>query len=275
MATYDVMPFFNELMILEMRMEILNPYVDFFVINEAPLTFTGNNKPLYFEENKSLFEKFKSKIIHNVIQGNNLAWNQWERELFQKGQLVSHLCNVLKDEDIIILSDTDEIPNLKDFDFDKAIQTNKLYIFNQLFYSYYFNTLACNGNVPFPWEGSRLSTWKLLKNHSTDSFRNPNSGFRLHSPNQIEFVPNGGWHFSFLNTPENVQLKIKSWSHQEFNNSFVQDNVASNMASLKDIFYRGQFEIKPIAISEETHPLYLLENYEKYEKFIFENNLFD
>jgi hypothetical protein len=124
-------------------------------------------------------------------------------------------------------------------------------------------------NTPFPWEGSRLSTWKLLRRNSTDTFRNPNSGFRLHSSHQIMNISNGGWHFTFLNSPELVKLKIQSWSHQEFNNPYVLDNVEQNMKNLKDVFFRTQFELKPIEMTKEVYPEYLMNNLEKYAQYIY------
>jgi len=266
---YDVIPFFNELTMLELRMEILDPYVDFFVINESLYSFTGNPKPLFFDENRAKFKKFKSKIIHQVCVENKPEWNQWERELVQKGSLVSPLVRDLNNKDIIILSDTDEIPDLIQIDFDEVYDTDKLFICDQLFYYYYFNTLAITGDKPFPWQGSRMSTWKLLKRNSTDTFRNPNSGFSLHSPNQIVHVPNAGWHFTFLNNPELVKYKIQSYSHQEFNNPFVINNIQENMKNLKDVFYRNQFEIKPIEMTLKTHPLYLMDHLDKYKEYIY------
>ena len=267
---YDVIPFFNELAVLELRMNILDPYVDFFVVNESPVTFTGHPKPLYFEENKDKFKKFESKIIHNVTSENNPQWNQWERELCQKGSMLNGFYKQANDEDLVFLSDTDEIWNPETIDFDKVKDTNKLYICHQLFFHYFLNCVAVIGeNIPYPWEGTRLSTWKLLKRNSTDTFRNPNSGFQLHSQSQIERIPWAGWHFSFLNGPEAVKYKINSWSHQEFNTPNVINNVEENVKNLRDVFGRNQFEIKPIQMTADTHPKYLLDNLEKYEQYLY------
>lgn len=270
MKIFDVVPFFNETMILNLRINILDPWVDFFIINESPFSFTGNNKPLFYDENKHLFKKFEHKIIHHIITENDPEWNQWERELVQKSSMVIPLQNIAKNEDVVVVSDCDEIPDLSKIDLEKVSKSNKLYICHQLFYYYYFNTLCIgDNNIIFDWQGSRLSSWQSLRRNSTDTFRNPNSGFSLHSPHLIEHVQKAGWHFTFLNTPENVQLKIKSWSHQEFNTKFVQSNVADNMKNLKDVFYRNQFKILPIPLSLETHPKFLLDHISEYNDFIY------
>ena len=84
---YDCFPFFNELDILDLRLNILDQYVDYFVLSESVLTFSGQSKPLYYEENKDLFKKFNHKIIHNIVPAGDLTINPFERDVYQKNAI--------------------------------------------------------------------------------------------------------------------------------------------------------------------------------------------
>ena len=132
MQIYDVIPFFNETSLLTLRMEILNPYVDHFVISESPWTFSGREKPLYFEQFRDQYKKFEGKIIYQVNKDNDPNWNQWQRSFYQKGNILSDIASSLKEDDIIISSDADEIPDLNKIDFQRILDTNHLFLCGQL-----------------------------------------------------------------------------------------------------------------------------------------------
>ena len=107
----DTFMFYNELDMLEFRLKELNSVVDKFILVESTKTFVGNNKPLYFEENKLLFKKYLHKIHHVVLSSNPIG-NAWARETHQRiatGQALKYLN--LNDDDIIIAGDVDEIPD--------------------------------------------------------------------------------------------------------------------------------------------------------------------
>lgn len=122
---YDNFLFYNELDLLKIRLEILDPYVDFFVLTEADQTFMGKSKPLYYAENKNLFEKWNHKIIHNTVtnypddkamyefcrKSPNVGAGEhfWIREMFQKEKMIVPLKQRCKDNDIVYVSDLDEI----------------------------------------------------------------------------------------------------------------------------------------------------------------------
>ena len=120
---YDCFTFFNELDLLEIRLNVLNDVVDKFVLVEATTTFSGTPKPLYFNENKKRFDKFASKIIHVIIndtpiQPKTIIGEYWSWEFFQRNAIVRGLVNC-KETDTILISDLDEIPNpnqIKDFE---------------------------------------------------------------------------------------------------------------------------------------------------------------
>src|SRR5690606_38718308 len=111
---YDAVIFFNELELLKIRFEELYDVVDHFVVVEGSLTFTGNQKPLYFAENRHLFSRFEDKIIYVLVEDfppatSDPQRDSWTREIHQRNGIIRGLCNCA-DEDVIIISDTDEIP---------------------------------------------------------------------------------------------------------------------------------------------------------------------
>src|SRR5690348_11983472 len=105
---YDCFTFYNEVELLEIRLEELDPVVDFFVLVEAKETFKGNNKPLHFEEVKEKFAKFSSKILHVKVSNAYPTDNPWKREAYHRNQIMRALKNCKK-EDVILISDADEI----------------------------------------------------------------------------------------------------------------------------------------------------------------------
>ena len=123
MKIFDVFPFFNELDLLEIRLNLLDPYVDYFVISESTKTFQGAEKELYYLNNKDKFEKFNHKIIHNIVEDisddeldtygvkYNTRVKAQQRDTYQKDNIKNILLEVCNNDDIIIWSDLDEVPN--------------------------------------------------------------------------------------------------------------------------------------------------------------------
>ena len=107
---YDCFQFFNELDILKIRMNVLNDVVDRFVISESTVTFSGKKKPLYFAENRERFSEFDDKIVHQIVQDTPDV-DPFQRDSFQKCAVKRPLEKMCTDDDIIIFSDVDEIPN--------------------------------------------------------------------------------------------------------------------------------------------------------------------
>ena len=137
---YDCFIFFNELELLKVRLEELNPYVDKFVLVESHETFSGKDKPLYYSENKELFKEFEDKIIHVVLPKTNLN-GTWQREAHQRNQIVRGLQGCQKD-DIIMVSDLDEIPRGSQLNqvIKPISNIEELVVFCQhQYYGYYFN----------------------------------------------------------------------------------------------------------------------------------------
>ena len=173
---YDCFQFFNELDILKIRLNVLSPVVDRFVISEATETFSGLKKPLYYEENKEMFAEFQDKIIHVVVDDTpkGADWGTHERDTFQKNAVTRGLRDCT-DEDIVIFSDLDEIPDpdkikeiLQDFDKDK------IYHFAQRLFYCYLNMEEVSGSLLSyagefegvqrkKWIGTKMLSYKLLR----------------------------------------------------------------------------------------------------------------
>ena len=215
MAIYDCFQFFNEEHILDLRLNILNEFVDFFVIVESTSNHQGKTKKLNFDKKK--FSKFNDKIVYVVVDdtaeaikkhhvGGESLVEQHQRNSIMKGLKNCH------DNDLIILSDVDEIPDLT-----KLNMFNKKYaVFSQKMFNYKINLLNETENN---WHGSKICLKKNLK--SPQWLRNLKfkkyPSWRLDKPRNLQIIENGGWHFAYLQSPENISKKIQSFAHGEFN----------------------------------------------------------
>lgn len=284
--------FFNELPTLEIMLETMNDVVDYFVISESTKSHQeGLPKPLYFEENKQRYAKFLPKIIHQIIDDTpddfsdlslveakddihreildktkaNIHGIESEkhycRDAYEKESLLKALSECCNDEDIVIVSDADEIPNpnaveavLDNFD------PNIVYNFNLNHYWFYYNCLKKD-----EWIGNRLLTFANFKSKSMNELRDMK---RLSG----QIIKNAGWHFSFMGGPDKVKQKVQSYGEKSINRpdttenmkAFIDDCIARN----HDFFYRpAEFTIVPI---DKSFPLYLYNNQEKFKEFIHE-----
>ena len=268
---FDCITFYNANMLFDLRYNSLKKYVDYFVICEASKTHTGQYKGYNFD--KKFISKYGEKIIY--IQVDDLP------EIKIKGKKDYHLLKIqmenlfrgivkAKDDDLIIFSDEDEIPNPKML---PAFEQNnyKFGIFLQNMYYYKFNILGLdegNGN----WAGSRICKKKYL-----DSFFNfrilkkKNISYpfwRVDKEKSIQLIANGGWHFTYLMTPEEISKKIENMAHTEFNKEKFKDikNIKKNIANLVDPFGR-HLRLKKTKI-DNGYPKYLLQNLELYKDWI-------
>jgi beta-1,4-mannosyl-glycoprotein beta-1,4-N-acetylglucosaminyltransferase len=268
----DGIIFFNELDLLEIRLNFLNNYIDYFVIVESKKTFQGHTKPLYYLENKARFESFNSKIIHVVLDDFPDKTNAWKNESLQRDSMLKGL-QQFSDEDYILISDVDEIPNLESL--PSKLKDNFFYIFELSLNYYYLNNRCIQIPNLF---GTILTKYKNIKG-SIQEIRDLLNKVhnKISSGKNIEIVKNGGWHFSYLTSPENIALKIKNFSHSEFNNEkytnlkTIQNHIKNN----EDLFDRGlDFAVTPIS----QLPSYVKKNIKKYIKKGFikqnDNNLF-
>ena len=262
----DAFIFYNELDLLNYRLNILNNVVDYFIIVEANQTFTGNEKNLIFNENKNLYTNLKDKIIHIIVDlpykypNININNNeQWHNEKYQKNSINFGLDKInLNDKDIIIISDLDEIPDPNTL---YIIKNNNLkdYIYSLEMDFYYYNL---NSKLFNKWYSSKLLSYKTYNNmrKTCDEIR---------CNNDYIIIKNGGWHLSYFGDSKFIKNKIENFSHQEFNNNNFTNiqNIEENINNCKDIYNRDDNKIEYILIKDNSYlpPQYL-------SKFIFKEN---
>lgn len=244
---YDCFLFLNELMLLELRMEELGDWVDKFVIVEASRTHQNNPKPFVFEENRDKFSKWEDKIIHIKVEDINEP-NPRENHKVHRQHVMDALteCN---DDDIILLCDVDEIPDLPAVvpnPINKSIFTLKL----RTFY-YNFNTESNEVST-----GPKIGPYGEMKNTPMWKVRQ----------GKYPIIEDAGWHFSYVADADGIRYKIASFLHHDLNTASNRNHLSERMSTLKDPFGRNiQLHVTEI---DHTFPKTILNNRDKYGHFI-------
>jgi beta-1,4-mannosyl-glycoprotein beta-1,4-N-acetylglucosaminyltransferase len=287
--------FFDEEMLLDLRLNIMDKYIDKFVITEASYMHSGKPKKLVFDINK--FSKFKDKIIYNVVdkqpsnivsvnenddydtKGEKLINNSSKREHYQRDMAQKSL-NEAEPDDLILINDVDEIPNLKDINLRKI--KKKIIIFKQKVFFYKFNLLY----EGMSWYGSRVCRKKdfISPQWLRDTKHKKYPPWRLDiilsktKYSSIHYVENGGWHFTNIKSPEEIEKKFSNFlHHQDFEDSGLTLDDVKEMVENKKVLYdhsvdqkdykwSGNTTLKKISLLEM--PVYLSENYKKYTKWL-------
>ena len=263
---YDCITFFDESLQAHLRFNILNNYVEQFVVCESKFDHKGNYKGVNFKiEN---YKEFKSKIIHLVIDEQFPdTSNPWKTQAFQREFIFNGLKNA-KPEDYIMFSDPDEIPRPEILANLKLIK--KFGIFLQKMFCYKLNIYNPHES---PWEGSRICLKKNLK--SIDFLRqkilkkNTRSPFwRIDKEKSIQLIENGGWHFNYLLEPEKISKKLKTFAHIEYSKEeFTKiDAIKNNIHKMRDLFGKGN-KYHRVEL-DNTFPSYILNNQYKFYKWI-------
>ena len=234
MKIFDCFMYFDEDLVLDLRLNTLNNAVDYFVIVESIYTHRGEKRDLKFDIKK--YSKFKDKIIYCIydlepkeidvvnnednesIKSIKYIFNAGKRENGQRNYISSGLINA-KDDDVIMISDVDEIPNLININFNKMM--NKIYLFKQDMFYYKFNLQIPN----FKWVGTKACKKKNLispqwmrnvKDRKYPFYR-LDTLFSETKYTNVEIIESGGWHFSNIKTAEQIEHKLKSYlHHREF-----------------------------------------------------------
>jgi len=309
MKIYDCFIFFNELELLELRLNELDAVVDKFVIVEATKTHQGNEKPLYFEENKKRFSKFLDKIIHVVVDSypNNISspWNRirlciryWALcnpkniispvviENYQRNKIVEGLVGC-KPNDVIIISDIDEIPNPKKITEYKDARGIK--IFSGKLYYFFLNYLPKRNGKYCRWAGSVMTRYGSLTSPQSlrdlvnyvdciysDSLLIRLSGLlKLHAAlvlkrQRLQVIEDSLWHFSYLGGAQRIIQKLESFCCLEANKEEFkcERKIEEAIRSGRDPF-GGNSSYEAVKI-DENFPRYLRKNLDKFKEFIAE-----
>jgi len=278
---YDCFYLFNELDLLEIRLNILNDYVDYFVICESTITFSGLPKKLNFIENEERFKRFRNKILYSsydqapksrdearaiLHESTNLLErliaqrtllsenipsgegnNHWVTEYFQKESLHKAIKD-LNDDDVVYISDLDEIwnPNRK-----FSVKRGEIYLMKQIPYIYFLNNRS---NEHWRnWTGTVVARYGTIKELSINDIR-------THGKYRRFLVRKGGWHFSFQGGRNKVVEKLRSYGHQELNTPEIINAVESAIKTNADLRGRSiRFKKE-----EKALPEFLKINKERY-----------
>lgn len=225
----DAFPFFNELDMLKLRFLELNNVVDHFVIVEATYTYSGEPKPLYFNNNYDLFKAYREKIVHVVVEDMPNTGNAWDNEHFQRNCIQRGLNMLtLRDHDIVIISDCDEIPDPESLQKVKSVGLSDIRVLTMDMYYYNFHTKNVN-----QWLRAKIIPFKLLTKLTPQIVRDLDEQY-------ITRIRKGGWHLSYFGDITFIQNKIKAFAHQEFNDDRFLDetHVQSCIANNIDLFNR-------------------------------------
>ncbi|MDC3071575.1 hypothetical protein OA046_01090 [Candidatus Pelagibacter sp.] len=263
MKIFDCTTYYDEELILDLRFNMLNKYIDKFIICEAKFSHSGRKKKLNFDINK--FSKFKDKIVYIVLENepenliyedpkkkieSQLQWrsNSVKRISFQRNKLLEAVNDIAQPNDYVLYSDNDEIPDLSLF--DPYRQKNKIVIFEQDLFYYKFN-LLCNR---IKWYGTRAIKKKDLKNFEWLRQIKPKKYpfYRLDTLLKkdrymnINIIKNGGWHFTRIISPEKIHTKELDTEHHD-------EYRASNKTpeKIKDLIKRRVIDHDHLADSRE------------------------
>ena len=236
---YDCFMFFNELDVLEIRLNELYDHVDKFVLVESSETHrTGHPKPYYFEENKERFEKFADKIIHIKLDEHiGTQEVSWVRENWQRNQIMRGLTDC-EPEDLIFISDADEfIPGSIIPAVNCLTAKQPMVGFHQILYSWFLNRLQGTCDV---WAGSGAIRYKHLKIITPQEFR---------VKVRCEQMPmyRTGWHFNSMGGYEHAILKY--YSIVEGHDNFMTYEQ-----------WRGQVNNCPLVSIDTSYPKFVQEN---------------
>ena len=295
MKIFDCFMYFDEEIVLDLRLNTLNEYVDFFVIVESIYNHRGEERKLLFDANK--FKKFEKKIIYLIYKENpkkiekifendnrgeksrKYILNAALRENGQRNYIINGL-NEANNDDIILISDVDEIPNLENFSKEKFNQ--KITLFKQDMFYYKFNLKLPN----LVWSGTKACKKKDLK--SPQWLRNIKDRkypiYRLDAFFSdtkfidIKFINNGGWHFSNIKTPFEIEHKLRSYlHHREFDENPMSVKDIDKIIKNKQAIYDLKVDKKVNKIGDgsklEKYPInklpkFLQNNLKDFEKWI-------
>ena len=295
MDIYDCFMYFDEDLLLDLRLNSLDKFVKKFVITEATYTHNGSKKKLKFDINK--FKKFKDKITYLVVdkqpdnileltsgeteekRGEKLILNGMSRDYHQRENLKKGLTKI-SDEDLILISDLDEIPNLDSL--NSSMIKNNILIFEQKMFYYKLN-LFYDG---YKWLGTRATKSKNFlspqwlrnvkgKNYSKWRF---DTLFSKKKYSNLFFIKNGGWHFTCLRTPEDLEKKLLNFAHHyEFEASGLKIDDLRKLIKEKRAMYDHKIDSKGYKwsgkdklrkIDNNYLPLHISSNLNKYKEWL-------
>jgi hypothetical protein len=266
---YDCFTFYNEYDLLELRLEELYDYVDYFVIAEANKTHQGRDKPYFLEENWERYAKYHDKIIHIKVDDMPTNDDAWVLENYQRNALAIGYADA-DQNDIIIISDLDEIMRAETVELMREDTTHTLFICRcPLFYfklnyimakprSYWVNQMAMPRKfLTTPQEIRNLTHWASAQPEELVT-------------DKVRTIQHAGWHFTYMGNTDHAKNKIINFAHQESNHLAEAMNVEEFMKLKKGIDPTNPNESFEIVTLDDYFPETVLKNPERWKDFIAE-----
>ncbi len=280
---FDCFTFFNELDLLEIRLNTLNAVVNRFVIAEATRTHSGKPKELLFEKNRSRYAAFADKITYVVVDDllpeeevAKDAYNlPWVNENRQRNALIRGLADA-KDDDVIMVSDLDEIPRPEKIAEARAFASEGGIVrFVQRIYMYFANFRSYRD--PWWFLGTQMMSFKTFKtNRAFDVFacdrftqESENSGSTMTKARFVaptRKIPDAGWHWTYLGGIEAIKTKLQASSHVEVQNVIAR--VEDRLSKGENIF-GGKRDCFADSI-DDSFPQFLIDNRQRFSHLLFE-----
>jgi len=294
MKIFDCTTFFNETMIMDLRFNVLNNHVSKFIVVESTFSHSGEKKTLNFKIND--YPEFKNKIEYividkepeGIIRNDEISKNPYYKRLNSLKRIEQSYEYMFKgiedavEDDLILLSDNDEIPNL-DYLQIEEVEKSDFVIFKQMFFYYKFNLYYDR----IPWFGTKgckkkklldFSSLRNLKNKKYPFWRLDAYFSKIKQVN-LKIIENGGWHFTNIKTPEELFKKLSNFGHHdEFELANLDINKIKQKINNKEVFYdhladkespdrwNDNYKLKKIDL--DYLPKYLIKNLEKYKEWI-------
>lgn len=286
---FECFPFFNELDILEIHLNILAPHIDYFVIVEATRNFMGQEKPLFFQENKERFAEFSDQIIHIIVDDLPEELNPsveeaerramgFNREACQRRAMNRGLEDARSD-DLIIISDVDEIIKPDALIEARKASAGRITYFEGVYYHYFLNWRLVG------YKDLKTTRMIEMKNFKDGHHLRKTKGWRSKSlPGWVEYLMwmpyaagrhgkilgrqvmrEGCWHLSFIMGSDEIRRKLQAYSHTErTTEDFIGEGKIEQRIANKISMFGNQIEVEPI----ETLPQYIQDNLDKYKPMI-------
>jgi beta-1,4-mannosyl-glycoprotein beta-1,4-N-acetylglucosaminyltransferase len=258
MKIFDCFLFFNELDLLEIRLNVLKDKVDKFVIVEQNTTHQGEPKESVYLKNKERFSWIQDKIIHFIVDGSVYSKEDISKEKAYQNEIthrngIRNIVSYCGDDDIILMSDLDEIPNLNNKPTVGSVYIHQLYQYN-------FNNVCLHPFDLKNWKGTVVLNKKCLLDNNPHHWRDMRPSLNIII---------GGWHFTYFGGKDKILQKLNSFCHTDVNNERTLNNLESNLKNNKDIldWYRGGTLFTIVSDEEAKLPEYVLKNKNKYRDF--------
>jgi glycosyltransferase involved in cell wall biosynthesis len=282
---YDCFPFYNELDLLELRLNELSNVVDRFVLSEANITYSGKRKPLIFSENKHRFAKFADRIVHLIVEEPlDAPLSPWQRRASQCNALIRGLSDA-QPNDLVLFSDLDEIPRPEVLAaaFENPPGQHEVFCFELRMYNYFLNLESEERwlrsgprMVQRQYLGERMEPLRMVKGKAHGYLRDLARGYqawrRMGYPVYRTTIPDSGWHFTYTGGIEAIQQKVDSYAGHDKVSEEIRDPVRLidriKSGYSVDTRHNTRIMFRPI---DDSFPLYLREHRNRFANMILES----